>query len=132
GVDAAREQRIGLRAAAGKVHPLHLQVRHAAPGGFLLDQALLLHHVRGQVKDAGLSRDGDLALLLSDGGQWCDEERRARRDRSERSQGTHRESLLRDRAREDSRAMGSDAKATAPIGIASPRILTRNSKALKY
>ena len=45
---------------------------------------------------AGLAGDGDLALLLSDGGQRCDEERGARRDRSERSHGTHREVLLRD------------------------------------
>ncbi|MGY4448744.1 hypothetical protein ACVWZR_003404 [Bradyrhizobium sp. i1.3.1] len=63
-VDAAGEQRIGLRAAAGKGHPFGGDAGYAERSCVLLDQLLLFHDVARHVENAGLARQRDLGFLL--------------------------------------------------------------------
>ena len=64
-IDAARKQRVGLRAAAAEGDPFGRDVRQTERRGVLLDQLLLLDDVRRQVDDTRLARDGDLGFFLA-------------------------------------------------------------------
>ena len=68
-IDAAGQQRVGLRAAAAQIDPFGGDAGHAERGGVLFDQLLLLHDVRGHVENARLPRQRDLALLLRQRGR---------------------------------------------------------------
>ena len=63
-IDAAGQQRIGLRAATAQGEPFGGDAGHAEGSRVLLDQLVLLHDVRRHVENARLPRQRDLRLLL--------------------------------------------------------------------